>query len=292
MAEVKKHKLFIVGGKDRNVPPWIKAAFDVEQFDQDAGSRGRVPEPSQTPDAVIVMKSWIGHKHYYDARELAARLGVPMVEAAGGWSAAVQAAAEADLDWFLKAIEKSKDSDEVKASAEPVEEVIDNAWRQAYEAEWTKRTALEKRYAKDRKKFEETQAKLGTVAGREAAAQRVIDEVRAAANAHRERLDKATEEVRKVAEENQRRADKITLALANHLLNIENLISRASNAEEVLVQGAKVLGDVKHALVRNLKELNEALAKVDTPTQSIPAPNVAFATTSASNSPSQKDSVL
>lgn len=292
MAE-KAYKLFIVGGKDRNVPPWIKAAFCVEQFDQDAGSRGRVPEPSTTPDAIIVMKSWIGHKHYYDARELATRLGVPMIEAAGGWSAAVQAAAEADLDWFLKAIEKTKDSEEVKTSKEePVEEVIDNAWRQAYESEWTKRTALEKRYAKDRKKFEEADARLGAVAGREAAAHRVIEEVRAAAKAQRERLEAATEEVRRLAEENRQRSDRITLALANHLIGIERLIDRVSAGEQVLLQGAKLLADTKQGLIHNLRELNVALGTVERAPQNIETPSVAVATTSASNSASQKEAAM
>jgi hypothetical protein len=283
MAESVKHKLFIVGGKDRNVPPWIRAAFEVEQFDQDAGSRGRVPEPDAKPDLIVVMKSWIGHKHYYDARELAERLGVPFIEAAGGWSSALQAAAAAEIDWFLKAIEATKDNEEVKASGEIVEEAVDNAWRQAYEAEWTKHTALEKRYAKDRKKFEEAQDRLRTVITREAAAQRVIAEVREAARVQRGLLDKATSEARKLADETRQRSERISSALANHLLGIETLIDRVSTHESVLIQAAEMIKETKDALVHNLRELTSALEQGEKEPQGIPAPSVTVAAPESSS---------
>jgi hypothetical protein len=293
MAETNKRKLFIVGGKDRNVPSWIRAAFDFEQFDQDEGSRGRVPEPSIRPDAVIVMKSWIGHKHYYDARALAERLGVPMIEAAGGWAAALQAAAEQDLDWFLKAIEQTKDNEDVKASGENVEEVVESAWRGAYDREWAAKIALERRYSKDRQRFEAAQEKLSAVAGREAAAQRVITEVREAAKIQREALEKSSEEVRKLSDETRQRSERISTALAAHLLGIESLIDRTSTAEQVLLQAAKIMSEARTALLRDLGQLNKSLERVEAGPQVIEVESVtAPAATIAEKSTSNKDTSM
>lgn len=271
MADAKKHKLFVVGGKDRNVPPWVKAAFEIEQFDQDEGSRGRVPEPKTRPEAVVVLKSWIGHKHYFDARDLAERLSVPFIEAAGGWSSAVQEAAEQGLDWFLSAIEQTKDSEEVKAAKVDVSEVLDNAWRQAYESEWAAKAALERRYGKDLKKFEEAQDKLRTITAREAAAERVIAEVREAARLQRENLERSKAEVGHLVEDAKRRSERMSTALASHMLGLQSLIERVMAGEKALLQGARLLTDVREGLHRNLAELNATLEKAEESPQIIPA---------------------
>jgi hypothetical protein len=275
MADAKKRKLFVVGGKDRNVPSWIKAAFEVEQFDQDEGSRGRVPEPKATPDVIVVMKSWIGHKHYYDAKALAERLEVPLIEAAGGWSAAVQGAAEQELDWFLSAIEKTKDSEEVKAEKVDVVEVIDSAWRQAYDREWAARTALERRYGKDRARFEAAQERLRSVAGRETAALRVIAEVREAARLQRENLDQAKEEIRKLSDETRRRSERTSALLTAHIAGARALIDNVSAGEEALRQMTFAMKATKEGLALNLAALTNSLAEVETAPQLIPHSSVA-----------------
>jgi len=292
MADAKKHKLFVVGGKDRNVPSWIKAAFEVEQFDQDEGSRGRVPEPKATPDVIVVMKSWIGHKHYYDARDLAERLSVPLIEAAGGWSAAVQGAAEQELDWFLSAIEKTKDSEEVKAEKVDVVEVIDSAWRQAYDREWAARTALERRYGKDRHRFEDAQAKLRTITNREAAAERVIAEVREAARLQREHLDKSKAEVGRLVEDAKERSERISGALGAHILGLNTLLARAEAGEDALAKAARFLAALRTDVQQSLAELNIALEKAEGLPQIIAAPDVAATPPIAQKSSSTNDLTL
>ena len=291
MADAKKHKLFVVGGKDRNVPSWIKAAFEVEQFDQDEGSRGRVPEPKATPDVIVVMKSWIGHKHYYDARDLAERLSVPLIEAAGGWSAAVQGAAEQELDWFLSAIEKTKDSEEVKAEKVDVVEVIDSAWRQAYDREWAARTALERRYGKDRQKFDDAQIKLRAITNREAAAERVITEVREAARLQRENLERSKAEVGSLVEATKQRSERISAALTSHILGLNMLLGRAAAGEDALDKAARFLAALRIDVHQTLAEINIALEKSEAP-QIIAAPDVATPTPIAQKSSSTNDLTL
>jgi hypothetical protein len=292
MADTKKHKLFVVGGKDRNVPPWIRAAFEVEQFDQDEGSRGRVPEPKAKPEVIVVLKSWIGHKHYFDACDLAKRLSVPLIEAAGGWSSAVQGAAEQELDWFLTAIEQTKDSEEVKAEKVDVGEVIDNAWRQAYDREWAARTALERRYGKDRQKFEAAQVRLRAITNREAAAERVITEVREAARLQRENLERSKEEVRKLVEETKQRSERISASLTAHILGLNSLLSRASAGEEALDKATRFLAALRIDVQQTLTELNSALEKTEGPPQIIAAPHVAAESTTPQKSSSTNDLTL
>ena len=112
------------------------------------------------------------------------------------------------------------------------------------------------------------------MASREAAAQRVITEVREAAKTQREHLEKAREEVRKLAEETRLRSERISTALAAHLLGIETLVDRISTGEQVMLEAAKLMGDARSSLTRSLEELNKSLERVESAPQIIPATGV------------------
>lgn len=182
----KRHRIFVVGGKGRNIPPWISAAFDCEQFVQDQ-SKTRTLEPQEKPDAIVILSSWIGHEHFYGARDLAEQLDIPLIISPGGWSASLKSAAELGVEWFIADIEKSKTNSVLtKEQTTEVEEVVDNAWREAYTREWTAHKALSRRFLKLQTKLENTLEELEKLRVKDAAAQRVIEEIRAAAAKQRE----------------------------------------------------------------------------------------------------------
>lgn len=223
MADTKK-KIYIVGGKGKNVPPWISAAFNYEQFDQDH-AKTRTLEPSNSPDAVVVLSSWVGHEHFYGARDLSERLGIPMILSPGGWSASLKSAADQGVEWFIKDIDRAKTSGDLSDSqVADVEDFIDNAWREAYNREWSAREGIERRYNKDRGKFEHAQRELARLREKEEAAQRVIAEVRAAAAAQR----KATESAQAASE----RRTKAIAAAADEARNALERLRKSLSEDE------------------------------------------------------------
>jgi len=208
--EHQKRRIYIVGGKGKNVPRWLSAAFDHEQFAQD-NTKTRTLEPEKTPDAVVVLSSWVGHEHFYGARDLAERLDIPMILSPGGWSASLKGAADLGVEWFIQDIERARTTGNLpEQEQEAVEEFIDNAWREAYQREWAAREALERRYSKDRTKFEQAQSELTRLKAKGAAAMRVIAEVRTAADRQRE----ASAEI-------QARSERISEALAMHINSLK-----------------------------------------------------------------------
>ena len=262
MAESKpaKHRIYIVGGKGKNVPPWIAAAFDYEQFDQDH-TRGRTTDPEKSPDAVVVLSSWVGHKHFYDARDLAEKLDIPMLLSPGGWSASLKAAADLGVEWFINDIEATKnhiDATEVQVS--DIEEFIDNAWREAYNREWTAREALERRYGKERANYEHAHNELYRMREGEKArlkkmddvARRVVNEIRTAAARQREKLELHNKEI-------QKRSERVARALAVHLSSLEELFDVADEAHSSIIGTSAKLRTARKITKQKIDILNAAL---------------------------------
>lgn len=84
MADQKK-KVLVIGGIDKNIPPWIITAFDVEHIEQQDHFK-RLIAPKNKPDVVIALKSWLSHKQCNDAREFAVTNEIPFIISDGGWS--------------------------------------------------------------------------------------------------------------------------------------------------------------------------------------------------------------
>jgi len=209
MSEMKR--ILVVGGMDKNIPTWIQKSFDIEHYEQQAHFKREIA-PSDKPDVVIVLKSWISHKQCADAREFASSNGIPFIVSDGGWSMAVQRAVESGLDWFAHAVDKSlKTLDEEQAKE--ADGLVERAWEGAYKREYERAHALEKRLKKDRKHHEDTIIKLESLERRENAATRVIAEVREAARKHQETSDQTRAEIRRVADELRK---KIDLLLSEH----------------------------------------------------------------------------
>ena len=250
----RKRRLYIVGGKGKNIPAWLSEAFDYEQFDQD-NAKTRTLEPTEAPDAVVCLKSWVGHEHWYGARDLAERLGVPFINSAGGWSGSIKAADDLGVEWFIQGIERAKSSDDVEV-AEKAEEFVDNAWRGAYEREYEARQALEKRYGRDRRKFEAAQAELEKLKEQGAAAQRVIVEIRAAAAAQRTALEKINAASEQRAHEIQERSERVAKALSEHMASLMALFEASDISHEALLAAtnklntARALADEKLAILK------------------------------------------
>lgn len=244
----KKKRIYIVGGKGKNVPPWVDAAFDWEQFEQDK-SKTRTLEPDETPDAVVVLSSWVGHEHFYGARDLAERLDIPMILSPGGWSASLKAAAELGVEWFITEIDRSRGSDALdEAQVEELDEFIDNAWREAYNREWTAREALERRYSKDRKLLEQARKDLADLKRRDQAAQRVIREIRSAAAAQRNAL-----------EEVERRSERVARALLGHIGSLQELLVAAEESHSAVLSSSTKLGSARRLARAKLDALQAAL---------------------------------
>jgi len=251
-SKPRKHRLFIVGGKGRNVPPWLSAAFDYEQFEQDH-AKTRTLEPSVRPDAVVVLSSWVGHEHFYGARDLAGRLSIPMILSPGGWSTSLKAAADLGIEWFIKDIERARTSGGLPTpTVEALDEFVDNAWREAYNREWAAREALTQRYAKERKRSERLEAELTKLKVTEAAAQRVIAEIRAAAALQRAEMERHNEEV-------QHRSARVADALAEHMNTMKELFESVDETHAMLVKTTSHVHGVRNDAQRKMDFLRAAL---------------------------------
>jgi len=245
-TESQKRRIYIVGGKGKNVPPWIDAAFAWEQFEQDH-SKTRTLDPANRPDAVVVLSSWVGHEHFYGARDLAERLDIPMILSPGGWSASLKAAAELGINWFISDIERSRSSGVLTESqVEDLDSFIDNAWREAYQREWAAREALAKRYTKDRSRLEHVERELTRLEVKEAAAQRVIAEIRAAAKTQREEMERHNSEI-------QDRSSRIADALSHHISTMKELFESVDDAHLMLIRTTSKVSGAR----------SEAQAKMD-----------------------------
>jgi len=247
-----KRRLFIVGGKGKNVPRWLSEAFDYEQFDQE-NAKTRTLEPSVPPDAIVCLKSWVGHEHWYGARDLSQRLSVPLINAPGGWSTSLKAAADLGVEWYVQAVERARRSDDLtEDEAEEAEEFIDNAWREAYEREYEARQALEKRLRKDRTKFEQVQLELERLKKREtasaAAAKRVLAEVRAAAAKQRA----ASAEI-------QERSERVSEALIQHISSLKELFDSAEAGHAAVLKASSRLGDTRRIAQAKTDALRAAM---------------------------------
>jgi len=221
-------RILVVGGIDKNVPAWIHRAFEVEHYEQQAHFK-RIIAPKDRPDAVIALKSWISHKQCQDARDFAVENGVPFIMSDGGWSMAVQRALESGLDWFAHAVDKSiKDLSE--KDAQEADEVVERAWEGAYKREYEKTKALEKRLRKDREVVERTQA----------AAKRVIAEVREAARIRQEAAERTQTEIKRLAAEARARQGEL-LAIIEKLLDNEATLQLAPELVSELRIRAKAL---------------------------------------------------
>lgn len=255
----KKRRIYIVGGKAKNVPPWLDAAFEWEQFDQE-NAKTRTLEPTKDPDAVVCLKSWVGHEHWYGARDLAERLKIPLINSPGGWSSSLKAAADLGVEWFIQDIERARaDGDLSEEQSDELEEFIDNAWREAYEREYEARAALEKRYGQDRKKFEHAQRELKRFSDRDEAAQRVISEIRKAAAAQRASLEEARAESERRAAEIQARSERVAAALSGHMLSLLELFEAADLTHEELRSSANKLNEVRGLAKEKLATLQASL---------------------------------
>jgi DNA-binding transcriptional MerR regulator len=256
-GEKTRHRIYIVGGKGKNIPPWISAAFDIEQFEQDH-TRGRTPDPTKSPDAVVVLSSWVGHKHYYDAEKLAEKLSIPLILSPGGWSSSLKSAADLGAEWFINDIETAKVASE-KDEKGSAEEFIDNAWREAYTREWNARNALEKHYRKLRIQLEEAQEALRQLKTKEAAAQRVIVEIRAAAAAQRRALEESQAETKAQIGEIRERSERVSTALAEFIASTNEMFTVADSANEAALQAATQLGNARNITRHKLNILNIAM---------------------------------
>lgn len=263
----KRRRIYVVGGKGKNVPPWVTAAFDVEQFDQEH-TRGREPNAANRPDAIVVLSSWVGHKHFYDGRDLAERLKIPLILSPGGWSASLKSAADLGAEWFIKDIENAKKSDSLdEKEVTDLSEFIDNAWREAYTREWAAKTALVKRHESVRLELELAKEALGVATSRQAAADRVIQEIRAAAAQQREALDIAQAETGRLAESIRSKSERLSNALGAQLKLIETLHDRAVDRSLELHRFAQEHSELAIGISLGLKELRSAIAEVEDPSQ-------------------------
>jgi hypothetical protein len=254
-----KRRIYIVGGKGKNVPPWITAAFDWEQFEQDH-SKTRTLEPDKAPNAVVVLSSWVGHEHFYGARDLADRLGIPMILSPGGWSASLKAAAEMGINWFINDIDRSREAgDLTESEVEDLDVFIDNAWREAYNREWSARQAIERRYGKARSRFEHAERELQRLTERDAAAQRVIAEVRTAATAQRRALEEARAEADRKTQEIQDRSERVAATLVDHIESLNALFDVADRSHASVLRASASLNDVRRIAQRNLDTLRASL---------------------------------
>jgi len=254
-----KHRLFVIGGvANRNVPVWLQAVFDIEIFQGDQDEKQK-PKPEKTPDAIIVLSSWISHKHFHDARALADELDVPFVLSPGGWSAAINSAITSGIDWFVRDIEAAKDEIPAENPAEANASTVDNAWHEAYSREWAKNQALERRLRKAEEKLDKLATRQATAQRREDAAERVIAEIREAARLQRERLEKAQAEVERTAGEMQERQARLSGCFAEHLTSMKTLIEKIENGESVLLQAARAMTDMRAALEWKATALVESL---------------------------------
>lgn len=260
----KKRRIYIVGGKGKNVPPWVAAAFDVEQFDQEH-TRGREPDAGNKPDAIVVLTSWVGHKHFYDGRDLAAKLKIPLILSPGGWSAALKSAADLGAEWFIKDIEAAKKSADLsEKEVSDLTDYIDNAWREAYTREWTARAALEKRHEQLREELERAKESLGAAITRQEAADRVIREIRAAASQQRVALGKAQAETGRLAEIIKAKNERLSSAISVQLGNIESLMDHTFQAHNMLFKMAQEISDLRSKFYEGMKELRNAIDEAST----------------------------
>lgn len=258
--EPKKRRIYVVGGKGKNIPPWVTAAFDVEQFDQEH-TRGREPSADQRPDAIVVLTSWVGHKHFYDGRELAAKLSIPLILSPGGWSASLKSAADLGAEWFIKDIESAKKSDSLsEKEVSDLSDFIDNAWREAYSREWAARSALEKRHEILRKQLEDAKSQLASAATSRESADRVLREIRAAAAQQREALEIAQAETGRMAEVIRAKSDRLSAALATQLDYLAAVNDQLSSAANSLQTSAHHLSGLNDLFNQGMKELRAAIA--------------------------------
>ena len=258
--EPKKRRIYIVGGKGKNVPRWLSAAFDYEQFQQD-NSKTRDLEPDKVPDAVVVLSSWLGHEHFYGARDLAERLDIPMILSPGGWSASLKSAAELGINWFLRDIEQARRSPELTVDEEEgVDAFIDNAWREAYQREWAARQAMERRYGKDRGRFEHAQRELGRLTAKDEAAQRVIAEIRAAATGQRKALERSNESSELRVQAIQARSERVTEALIQHMSSLQVLYNVATEAYDAVNVSSERLSVARRDALAAKATLQAAMA--------------------------------
>lgn len=254
-----KRRIYIVGGKGKNVPPWISAAFEWEQFEQDR-AKTRTLEPSNPPDAIVVLSSWVGHEHFYGARDLSERLSVPLIVSAGGWSGSIKAASELGVDWFINDLDRARRGETLsEEEAESYDEFIDNAWREAYQREWKAREALEKRYSKDRSKLDHAQRELDRLQQKETAAQRVIAEIRAAAAAQRTALEEARAEADRRAQEIQDRSERVAQALMKHIESLQELFLATDDSHAAILRCSTNVGIARQLAGQNLDALRAAL---------------------------------
>ena len=260
MAGQSKRKLFIVGGKSRNVPRWLSNAFDYEQLEQDH-PKTRTLEPSKTPDAVIVLSSWVGHEHFYGARDLAERLGIPLILSPGGWTSSLKGAADLGVEWFIQDIERARSTGNLtEAQVEEVAEFIDNAWREAYNREWAARNALERRCSRLRKELEGSQTALTELKERGEAARRVVAEVRAAAAKQREALEKARTASERRAEKIQARSERVSEAISHHMISLLRLFEVAEVSSDALHAASVSLGEARGLAKEKLATLKASLS--------------------------------
>lgn len=194
MSEMKR--ILVVGGIDKNIPSWIQKSFEIEHYEQQPHFK-RTIAPKDRPDLVIALKSWISHKQCSDARTFASENGIPFIVSDGGWSMAIQRAIENGITWFAQTVDKSLKTLSEQESKE-VDVIVERAWEGAYKREYEKVQALEKRMRKDRTRLEEALAKLESAERRDAAAARVIAEVREAARKHKESEERIQAEIKKL----------------------------------------------------------------------------------------------
>lgn len=233
MSETKK--LLVIGGMDKNIPTWITRLFEITHVEQQLHFK-RIIAPADKPDLVIVLKSWISHKQCADARDYAQEHGIPFILASGGWSSVVQKAAESGLDWFVHTIDKSLETLS-EEQAKETDEVITRAWESAYNREYEKSCALEKRLKKDRERLEKALIRVESAESREHAANRVILEVRAAAKAHQDASDQTRSEIRRVVDELRKKIDALLadheLSAQKHLIDIAELRKKLGKLSEI-----------------------------------------------------------
>jgi len=173
-----ERRLLVLGGMSKHIPVWISSAFIIEHYQTEIHFKREIA-PNKKPDAVICLKSFISHKQSADARTYAIDNGLPYLVADGGWSSVVQKAAEQGLSWFTDAL-TSNLKNLSESDSKEVDNIIERAWESAYKRQYDINIALEKRYKKDRLKFEAIQDKLNKSERRTEAAGRVIDEVKEA----------------------------------------------------------------------------------------------------------------
>lgn len=172
MVMNKKH-VFVVGGRENNIPRWARAAFEIEHVDREEG-KGKF-EPTQPPDAIVVNVDFVSHQYSEQAHEHGKAHKVPVLHARSGWSTAVQEAARIGLDWFVRSVQAAGRAltNEHLQEAQEVEAAVDNAWEQAALYERERAKAAEKRLAKERAAREALEGKLAKI--RSGAEKRVME---------------------------------------------------------------------------------------------------------------------